>query len=70
MNMQGVKFYDPEVVGSSPEAVEWRGIQNLINAAEPSLSQGGSIPLFDPALPVGTLHFHMYEQHYSAHQLQ
>ena len=51
--VQGVKFYEPEVVGSSPEEVEFRGIQNLIRAAEPSLSQDRSIPIFHPDLPVG-----------------
>lgn len=24
---QGIKFYDPEIVGDTPESVEWRGMQ-------------------------------------------
>jgi hypothetical protein len=30
---QGVKFYQPQIVGDTPENVEYRGIQNLVNAA-------------------------------------
>ena len=32
--MQGIKFYEPEVVGATPEAVEWLGIQNLLAAVK------------------------------------
>ena len=32
--MQGIKFYEPEVVGDTPEAVEFRGIQNLLAAVK------------------------------------
>ncbi len=53
--MQGVKFYEPEVTGSSPEEVEYKGIQNLLNVAGPALSQGASIPIFDPEVPVRSL---------------
>lgn len=30
---QGIKFFDPEVKGDSPEAVEYRGVQNLLEKA-------------------------------------
>eukprot|EP00887_Chlorella_sp_A99_P004628 scaffold4.g4628.t1 len=30
---QGIKFYDPEIVGDTPEAVEFKGLQNLVAAA-------------------------------------
>ena len=32
--MQGIKFYEPEVVGDTPEAVEYRGMQNLLAAVK------------------------------------
>lgn len=31
---QGVKFFDPEVKGDSPEAVEYRGVLNLLDKAK------------------------------------
>ena len=34
---QGIKFYDPEIVGDTPETVEYVGMQNLINALKPTL---------------------------------
>lgn len=44
--VQGIKFYDPEVVGSSPESVEFRGIQNLLAAVKQSRSLGDAIVIF------------------------
>lgn len=35
--LQGIKFYEPEVVGDTPEAVEFRGMQNLVAAAQEHL---------------------------------
>lgn len=32
--MQGIKFFDPEIVGDTPESVEYKGIQNLMAALE------------------------------------
>lgn len=29
---KGIKFYDPEIVGDTPESVEWRGMQHLLGA--------------------------------------
>jgi hypothetical protein len=29
--LQGIKFYDPEIVGDTPEAVEYRGLQNVVD---------------------------------------
>lgn len=31
---QGIKFYEPEVVGDTPEAVEYHGMQNLLMAVK------------------------------------
>lgn len=31
--LQGIKFYDPEIVGDTPEAVEYRGLANVLDAA-------------------------------------
>lgn len=29
---QGIKFYDPEIVENTPEAVEYKGLQNVLDA--------------------------------------
>lgn len=34
---QGIQFYLPEVVGDTPESVDYRGVQNLLEAIAPSL---------------------------------
>ncbi|MDR9405205.1 MAG: CIA30 family protein [Halothece sp. Uz-M2-17] len=44
---QGVKFYEPEVAESSPEAVEYKGIQNLLKLAKPWLSDTTYFPIFN-----------------------
>lgn len=31
---QGIRFYEPEVVGATPEAVEYHGMQNLLSAVK------------------------------------
>lgn len=31
---QGIKFFDPEVKGDTPDAVEYRGLQNLLHKAQ------------------------------------
>jgi uncharacterized protein YbjT (DUF2867 family) len=36
---QGVQFYQPMVVGSTPEAVEYQGVQNLLAIAKPHFSR-------------------------------
>jgi uncharacterized protein YbjT (DUF2867 family) len=42
---QGIKFYDPEIVGDTPEAVEYRGLANVLDAAAEHLgyTQGKAI---------------------------
>ncbi|GLC61057.1 hypothetical protein PLESTB_001711400 [Pleodorina starrii] len=42
---QGIKFYDPEVVGDTPEAVEYNGMANLLDAAADSLGVRGGVQL-------------------------
>lgn len=44
---QGVKFYQPEIVGDTPENVEYRGVKNLVTAANQYLSQSNDRVLFD-----------------------
>lgn len=34
---QGIKFYQPEIVGDTPESVEYQGVKNLVQAAEQHL---------------------------------
>jgi hypothetical protein len=47
--MQGIKFYDPEIADDSPEAVEARGMRNLLAAVGPNLGLEGGRPVFDAA---------------------
>ncbi len=35
--MQGIKFYDPEIVGDTPETVEYVGVRNLVEAVQQQL---------------------------------
>jgi uncharacterized protein YbjT (DUF2867 family) len=44
---QGVKFYQPEVVGDTPENVEYRGVRNLVEAAARYISPATEKTLFD-----------------------
>ncbi|MEC4818826.1 MAG: CIA30 family protein [Scytonema sp. PMC 1069.18] len=44
---QGVKFYQPEIVGDTPENVEYRGVKNLVEAAAKYLPPAGGKLLFD-----------------------
>ncbi|KAF6258399.1 complex I intermediate-associated protein 30-domain-containing protein [Scenedesmus sp. NREL 46B-D3] len=48
---QGIKFYDPEIVGDTPEAVEYRGLQNVVGMAaqQLGLEQGKVILAADEA---------------------
>lgn len=34
---QGIKFYDPEIVENTPEAVEYRGLQNVMDVVAEQL---------------------------------
>ncbi|MBV6623383.1 MAG: CIA30 family protein [Rivularia sp. (in: Bacteria)] len=44
---QGVKFYMPEVVGDTPENVEYKGVKNLVEAAKKHLLPSNERILFD-----------------------
>jgi len=44
---QGVKFYEPEVAESTPEAVEYKGINNLVQLASDSIQDSAYLPIFD-----------------------
>ncbi|MBD2354016.1 CIA30 family protein [Tolypothrix sp. FACHB-123] len=44
---QGVKFYQPEIVGDTPENVEYLGVKNLLEAAKPYLTQSTEKIIFD-----------------------
>ncbi|WP_392533594.1 CIA30 family protein [Nostoc sp. C117] len=44
---QGVKFYQPEIVGDIPKNVEYQGIKNLVQAAKKYLSQANEKLIFD-----------------------
>ncbi len=44
---QGIKFYQPEIVGDTPENVEYQGVKNLVAAAAKYLPKAGEKLLFD-----------------------
>lgn len=44
---QGVKYYEPEIAESTPEAVEYKGIQNLVQLAAQYLGKSNEKLLFD-----------------------
>jgi uncharacterized protein YbjT (DUF2867 family) len=48
---QGVKFYLPEIVGDTPENVEYAGVKNLVTAAAKHLVSVGEKPIFDFTKP-------------------
>ncbi|MBP5973458.1 CIA30 family protein [Brasilonema sp. CT11] len=48
---QGIKFYQPEIVGDTPENVEYQGVKNLVEAAVKFLPKAGEKLLFDFTKP-------------------
>ena len=44
---QGVKFYQPEIVGDTPENVEYQGVKNLVTAAAKYLPATNKKLIFD-----------------------
>jgi uncharacterized protein YbjT (DUF2867 family) len=48
---QGIKFYQPEIVGDTPENVEYGGVKNLLEAAKPYLNQSNEKLIFDFTKP-------------------
>jgi uncharacterized protein YbjT (DUF2867 family) len=44
---QGIKFYLPEIVGDTPENVEYQGVKNLVQAAGKYLQKSGEKVIFD-----------------------
>ncbi|KAG2445042.1 hypothetical protein HYH02_008910 [Chlamydomonas schloesseri] len=46
---QGIKFYDPEIQGDTPESVEYIGMENLLDAVADSLGVEGGVRLLDAA---------------------
>ncbi|KAK9153080.1 hypothetical protein Sjap_000560 [Stephania japonica] len=45
---QGIKFFEPEIKGDSPEMVEYIGLRNLINAVKISVGLRNGKSLFGP----------------------
>ncbi|BAY27021.1 NADH:ubiquinone oxidoreductase complex I intermediate-associated protein 30 [Calothrix sp. NIES-2100] len=48
---QGIKFYQPEIVGDTPENVEYRGVKNLVEAATNYLNKSNEKLIFDFTSP-------------------
>ncbi|GFR44551.1 hypothetical protein Agub_g5822 [Astrephomene gubernaculifera] len=46
---QGIRFYDPEVLGDTPESVEYMGLVNLLDAATEQLGVRGGVRLLHPS---------------------
>ena len=47
--MQGIKFFDPEIVGDTPETVELVGVRNLVQAAQEHLGFEAGKVIFAPS---------------------
>ncbi len=45
---QGIKFFDPEIVGDTPEAVELNGVRNLLAAAREHVGLEAGKVIFAP----------------------
>ena len=45
---QGIKFFDPEIVGDTPASVELGGMRNLLAALKDKLGSKGGRVLFAP----------------------
>lgn len=52
---QGVKFYQPEIVGDTPENVEYQGVKNLLEAAAKYLPKSNEKVIFDFTNPSAEL---------------
>ncbi|GJP59842.1 hypothetical protein CLOP_g15469, partial [Closterium sp. NIES-67] len=56
---QGIKFYDPQIIGNTPEAVECTGVANLLARLRPQLATAAGchtiFSLTDSGEPVGAL---------------
>jgi uncharacterized protein YbjT (DUF2867 family) len=50
---QGIKFYDPEIKGDSPETVEYKGMRNLIEKLKKRLGTKEGRSLFALSSPTG-----------------
>ncbi|NMG07529.1 CIA30 family protein [Brasilonema sp. UFV-L1] len=48
---QGIKFYQPEIVGDIPENVEYQGVKNLVESTKKYLHKAGEKLLFDFTKP-------------------
>lgn len=44
---QGIKFYMPEIVGDTPENVEYQGVKNLVETAAKYLPEADTKPIFN-----------------------
>lgn len=47
--LQGIKFFDPEIVGDTPETVELVGVRNLVQAAQEHLGFTEGKVIFAPS---------------------
>ncbi|BAY99616.1 NADH:ubiquinone oxidoreductase complex I intermediate-associated protein 30 [Tolypothrix tenuis PCC 7101] len=52
---QGIKFYQPEIVGDTPENVEYQGVKNLVDAAKKYLLTPNTKLIFDFTNPSAEL---------------
>ena len=47
--MQGIKFYDPEVVGGTPKQVEYEGIMRLLEGIKEQVGLEKGKTILDPS---------------------
>ena len=50
---QGIKFYDPKVVGDTPEAVELGGMRNLLKAVRDQVGCEAGYPILESDTRLG-----------------
>jgi hypothetical protein len=56
--MQGIKFFDPQVMKDTPEGVELDGLSCVLNMVGSQLGQRSGVALLDPSAPRPSLAFH------------
>jgi len=51
--MSGIKFYEPEIIGNTPESVEYIGVRNIVECCKDKVGLEAGVALLDPS--TGTL---------------
>ena len=49
--MQGIKFFEPQIMRDTPDAVERDGLSYVLECVASQLGQRTGVPLLDPSAP-------------------